>query len=213
MTAQPAPKAAVAAGQPDRVCVGVVVGAHGIRGDIRVKSFTADPDHLTAYGPLFDEAGQKRFRLILVGRGKGVVICRAEGVDDRNGAEALKGTRFFLDRSALPPPEEDEFYHADLIGLPVTFADGEAVGEITGLYDFGAGDLLEIRRVGGALAMLPFTRAVVPVIDVAARRVVIERLDGLFDEPEEPKAKKEPAQALPAAEDPDGDDWPDEDWK
>lgn len=190
------------------MCVGVVVGAHGIKGDVRVKSFTADPDDLVAYGPLADELGQQRFRLTLVGRGKGVVICRLAGVSDRNGAEALKGTRFFLDRAVLPAPAEDEFYHADLIGLPVFFADGEAIGVVSGLYDFGAGDLLEIRRTEGALVMIPFTKDVVPVVDMAARRVVVERIDGLFDEPEPPKARVEAVVDATA-----DDEWPEEDWK
>lgn len=195
--------------RPDRVCVGVVVGAHGIKGDVRVKSFTADPDDLVAYGALADELDQRRFKVTLVGRGKGVVLCRLAGVVDRNGAESLKGTRFYLDRAALPAPAEDEFYHADLIGLPVSFADGEAVGVVTGLYDFGAGDLLEIRRTSGALAMIPFTRAVVPVVDVPGRWVVVERVDGLFDEPETPKARVEKSVVEAVAE----DEWPEEDWK
>lgn len=214
--------------EQDRVCVGVIVGAHGIRGQVRVKSFTAAPEHLDAYGPLFDESGTRSYRLGVVGRSKGVVLCSVGGVDDRNQAEALKGTRLWLDRTLLPGLEDDEFYHSDLIGLRVEFADGTLVGEIVALYDFGAGDLMEIRGPEGGAVMVPFTRDSIPVIDIAGRRVVAERIPGLLEEPPAPGAtgarKRSPgkdgkgkkgkgslvrsATAAPVVV----KDWPDEDW-
>lgn len=214
----------------DRVCVGVIVGPHGIRGQVRVKSFTAEPEDITAYGPVSDEAGTRTYDLEVVGRSKGVVLCGVAGVDDRNGAEALRGVRLHVDRAVLPATDdEDEFYHADLIGLRVEFADGVALGTVSAVYDFGAGDVLEIRAESGGVTMLPFTREAVPVIDVAGGRLVAERLPGLVEDPPKPpkartSAKDRKAQAAvkrPARPDPAGaseaaageDDWPEEDWR
>lgn len=216
-------------GNAERVCVGVIVGPHGIRGQVRVKSFTAEPEDIAAYGPVSDEAGIRTFDLDVVGRSKGVVLCAVAGVDDRNGAEALRGVRLHVDRAMLPDPDEDdEFYHADLIGLRVEFADGVVLGTVSAVYDFGAGDVLEIRAESGGVTMLPFTRAAVPVIDIAGGRLVAERLPGLVeDPPKPPKARtsakdrksrprpESPAGAAPAASpETDGeDDWPEEDWR
>ena len=198
---------------PDRLCVGVVVGAHGIKGEVRIKSFTADPDDLDAYGPLSDEQGGRKFTVRRIGRGKGVVVCRIDGVPDRTAAEALKGQTLYIERNRLPAPAEDEFYHADLLGLAVEFPDGETVGAVAGLHDFGGGDVLEIRRIVDGVpvsgtVMVPFTRAAVPVVDVSGGRVVVERLEALFEVP-----TPAPKSAKAAPEPPEGDDWPEEDWK
>ncbi|WP_343866262.1 ribosome maturation factor RimM [Caenispirillum bisanense] len=176
-------------GTEDRVLVGVVVGAHGIRGDVKVKSFTGDPEGVAAYGPVQTESGQRTFALRVKGVAKGTVICAVKGVTDRNAAEALKGTRLYLPRTSLPPQAlaEDEFYHADLVGLTAEMADGSGVvGTVAAVYDFGAGDILELKPVPGGVTakpvLVPFTRAVVPVVDVAAGRVVIDPPAGLIDE-------------------------------
>jgi 16S rRNA processing protein RimM len=171
--------------RPVRVCLGVIVGAHGVRGAVKIKTFTADPAAVAAYGPVADEAGARSFELSLAGPTKGGVIARIAGVDDRDAALALKGTKLFVDRIVLPEPQEDEFYHADLIGLAVELADGGVVGRIKAVHDFGAGDLLEIALPGGGTAMLPFTRETVPEVDIAGGRVVAEAL------PEEPEPEKE----------------------
>ena len=105
------------AARDKRVCVGVVTGAHGVRGAVRLKSFTAEPEDVARYGPLEDESGERRFALRLIGGAKGVLIAAIAGIDDRDRAEALRGLRLYLPRSALPPTEEEEYYHADLIGL------------------------------------------------------------------------------------------------
>lgn len=212
----------------DRVCVGVIVGPHGIRGQVRVKSFTAEPEDIAAYGPVTDEFGTRTFTLNVTGRSKGVVLCAIDGVDDRNAAEALRGVRLHVDRAVLPAPEEeDEFYHADLIGLRVEFSDGVVLGRVAAVYDFGAGDVLEVRAENGGVTMLPFTREAVPVIDLDGGRLVAERLPGLAeDAPKAPKARTSAKQRRDGArtdsrsseasakpEPPEGDDWPEEDWR
>lgn len=166
----------------NRVCVAVVTGAHGVKGAVRLKSFTAAPKDVARYGPLEDEAGARQFKLRLVGSAKGVVIAMLSGIEDRNGAEALRGLRLYLQRAALPPPGEDEYYHADLIGLDATLPDGAALGRVRAVHDFGAGDTLEIDRAPGEgpPVMVPFTRAIVPVVDVAAGRLVIDPPPGLL---------------------------------
>ncbi len=164
-----------------QVCVGVVTGPHGVTGAVRVKSFTAQPEDIAAYGPLADENGRQSFELRLVGAAKGVLIARISGVADRNRAEGLRGLRLYLPRSALPPPEEEEYYHADLIGLEAVLRDGTPVGRVRAVHDFGAGDTLEVDRPVGPPAMVPFTRAVVPVVDLEAGRLVIEPVPGLLE--------------------------------
>lgn len=157
----------------DRVCVGVVVGAHGVRGAVRVKPFTEDPQALGAYGPVEDEAGQRRFRLKVLGVAKGLVNAVLAGIADRDAAEALKGVRLYVPRAALPEPDEDEFYYSDLIGLAAELEDGTPYGTVRGVFDFGAGDVVELAFADGRTEMLPFTRAAVPVVDLAAGRLVV----------------------------------------
>jgi 16S rRNA processing protein RimM len=167
--------------QEKRVCVGVVTGAHGVRGAVRVKSFTADPRDVARYGPLENESGDRRFRLRLTGSAKGVVIAHLAGIDDRDQAEALRGLRLYLPRAALPPPGEEEYYHADLIGLEAALADGTPVGQVRAVHDFGAGDTLEIAPAAGPPVMVPFTRAIVPVVDLTAGRLVLDPPPGLIE--------------------------------
>lgn len=155
------------------MCVGVVVGAHGVRGGVRIKSFTVVPTDLAAYGPVSDETGKLRYRLTLLGESKGVVLAGLEGVSDRNAAEALKGMKLWVERSALPPPDEEEFYYSDLVGLRAELADGTELGRVKGVFDFGGGDVIEITGPEKDL-MLPFTRAAVPLVDIAGGRLVVE---------------------------------------
>jgi len=172
----------VAAAGGARVCVGVVTGAQGVRGAVRVKPFTARPEDVAGYGPVEDEEGRRSFTVRLVGRAKGVVIGRIAGIEDRDAAAALKGTRLYVARSALPPPEAEEYYHADLLGLAAVLRDGRPLGRVRAVHDFGAGDSLEIAREGAASVLVPFTRAAVPVVDIAGGRVVIDPPDGLIEE-------------------------------
>ena len=179
----------------NRVCVGVVAGAHGVRGAVKIKSFTANPEDVARYGPLEDESGERSFTLRLTGAGKGVVIGHLSGIADRNQAEAAHGLRLYLPRAALPPTEEDEYYHADLIGLDAVLTDGTAVGPVRAVHDFGAGDTLEITRSEGPPLVVPFTRAAVPKIDLAAGRLVIDPPPGLIEEPARLRRKREKATA------------------
>jgi 16S rRNA processing protein RimM len=174
-----------AVGDSARLCLGVITGAHGIKGWVRVKSFTAAPEAIASYGPLSDESGTRRFAIELVGAQKGVLLARIEGVADRNAAERLKGLRLYVERAALPPPEEDEFYEADLIGLAALRENGSAFGTIRAVNDFGAGASLEIEDETGRTMLVPFTSAAVPVVDIANRRVVVVPPAGLLEEPRE----------------------------
>ena len=167
--------------QSRRVCVGIVAGAHGVQGAVRVKSFTADPEDIARYGPLEDETGGQRWSLRIIGSAKGVVIARLAGLNDRDRAESLRGLRLYLPRAALPPTADEEYYHADLIGLAAALTDGTALGHVSAVHDFGAGDTLEIARPKGPPAMVPFTRAIVPVVDLAAGRLVLDPPPGLID--------------------------------
>jgi len=163
------------------VCLGVVGAPHGVRGAVRIKSFTAEPEAIAAYGPLEDDSGARRFTVRLVGTGKGVVIATLSGVADRDQATALRGLHLYLPRSALPATDEDEFYHADLVGLAAELGDGSRLGRVAAIHDFGAGDVLEIVRDHGMPILVPFTRAVVPMVDLRAGRIVLDPPDGLLD--------------------------------
>jgi len=169
---------------PKRVCLGVVTGPHGVQGAVRIKSFTQAPEDIARYGPLTDEAGDRCFELSLVGAVKGVVLARLSGIEDRDQAEALRGLRLHLPRAALPQTEAEEYYHADLIGLEAVLGDGTRVGRVRAIHDFGAGDTLELARPGASPVMVPFTRAVVPSIELAAGRLVLDPPPGLLDESE-----------------------------
>ena len=155
-----------------RVLLGAIVGAHGIRGEVKVKTFTESPDGLSAYGPLTTESG-RILRIAQLRPGKaGEAVVRFEGVSDRNAAEALKGAQLFVDRAALPEPGANEFYLADLVGLRADGETGAALGTVTAVHNFGAGAVLEIARSGGS-EFVPFTDENVPSVDIAAKRVVV----------------------------------------
>jgi len=158
---------------PERFVALATIGApHGVKGEVRVKSFAADPMGLGAYGPLFAEDGRK-FEIERLRPAKGVMIAKFRGVEDRNAAEALKGLSLGVDRSALPTPEPDEFYYADLVGLAAFDAAGNALGRVAAVENHGAGDILEIESDDGRSLLLPFTKAIVPDIDIPAGRIVV----------------------------------------
>lgn len=166
------------------MCVAAVAGAHGITGTVRLRSFTVDPTDVAAYGAVSDQSGRRRFEVSVIGMSGGAVLARFSGVADRDTAEALKGMRLYVPRSALPPPEEDEFYHVDLLGLEAVRPDGSALGRVVAVHDLGeGGDSLEIDvEAGGLTVMVPFTRATVPEVDIPAGRIVIDPPPGLIDE-------------------------------
>jgi 16S rRNA processing protein RimM len=151
---------------------------------VRIRSFTEVPEDIARYGPVENEAGDQRFDLRLTGTAKGVVIAHVSGVENRDQAETLRGLRLYLPRSALPETEPDEYYHADLIGLEAVLEDGTPVGRVRAIHDFGAGDTLELVRPSAPPVMVPFTRAVVPRVELAQRRLVLDPPPGLLDDGE-----------------------------
>ena len=158
----------------ERICVAQIGGAHGIRGEVKLKSFTGDPMAVKDYGPLTTEDGAASFEIEAVRPAKGHLVARLRGVHDRNAAEQLTNLKLFVPRERLAPPAADEFYHADLIGLSAVTAEGAAIGTVVAVHDFGAGDILELRpAAGGTTIMLPFTDAFVPDVDIAGGRITV----------------------------------------
>ena len=164
----------MAEAKPIRILLGHIAGAHGIRGEVLIKTYTEAPENVGAYGPLSDEGGTRTFNLKSARATSKGVVARLQGVDDRNAAEALKGIALYIERERLPAAADGEFYHADLIGLAAVDGDGKPLGEIVAVQNYGAGDLLEIRLAGASKTeLVPFTDAAVPEVDIAARRVVV----------------------------------------
>jgi 16S rRNA processing protein RimM len=161
-------------------CVGAVAGAFGVQGEVRLKSFCAEPEAIAGYGPLATGDG-RRFEVGALRPIKGAFAARLSGVATREAAEALKGTRLYVPRDRLPPLEPDEYYHADLIGLAVVDTGGAPLGTVRAVHDHGAGDLLEIARPGRPEVLLPFTRTAVPTVDLAAGRIVADPPEGMFE--------------------------------
>ncbi|KAF0676917.1 ribosome maturation factor RimM [Profundibacterium mesophilum] len=161
------------------ICVGSLAGAFGVNGEVRLKSFCAEPSDIANYGPFTSEDGSARIDLRLVRPIKSGFAVRITGIDTREQADGLAGTRLFAPRGRLPELPDDEFYHADLIGLAVVDTGGAAVGTVHAVQNHGAGDLLEIRRPEGAdTVLLPFTRAVVPTVDIGSGRIVVDPPEG-----------------------------------
>ncbi|KAA2213210.1 ribosome maturation factor RimM [Teichococcus oryzae] len=186
----------------DRILVGEIGRPHGVRGLVRVQSFTADPAALAAYGPLSDESGSRRLVLQWLPGG----LARIDGVTDRDAAAKLTGTRLYVPRGTLPEPEEDEFYLADLVGLAVRDAQGGALGVVRSVDDYGAGAFLTVVDEAGRETLLPFTRAVVPVVDIAAGHLVAQPPEDVVVPPEaeggqEPAVLAEPVRPLPRRQD------------
>jgi 16S rRNA processing protein RimM len=167
-----------------KVLLGVVTGAQGLRGAVRVKTFTQTPERIAAYGELRTQDG----RMLEIASARtakaDTAIVRFKGIEDRSAAEALADMQLFVPRSALAPTGDDEFYHADLIGLRVQNSEGRLIGEILALHNFGAGDVIEILRGEGGTLLLPFTKDFVPQIDLFGRYVVVA-------EPEDPEAEEQ----------------------
>lgn len=164
----------------DLVCVGAIAGAFGVRGEVRLKSFCATPAAIADYAPLYTEDGSRTFDVSLRGSVPNGLAAKLTGVDSREAAEALRGTRLYAERARLPSLPDDEFYHADLIGLMVLDTGGAELGKVSAVLNHGAGDLLEIRRAGADTVLLPFTRAAVPTVDLGAGRIIADPPEGLF---------------------------------
>lgn len=165
----------------DRVCVGAIAGAFGVRGEVRLKSFCAVPEDVASYGPLSSEDGARTFDLRVTGQIKNGLSARLSGVATKEQADALRGTRLYAPREALPALPDDEFYHADLIGLEVTDTGGAVLGRVRAVLNHGAADLLEVQGPGlKSTVLVPFTREIVPTVDLAAGRIVTDPPQGLF---------------------------------
>ncbi|MGB3021659.1 MAG: ribosome maturation factor RimM [Methyloceanibacter sp.] len=168
--------------RPDRVLLGEIGAAQGLKGEVRIRSFTAVPADIASYGPLEDESGARLIELASARVTPKALIAGIKGVSTREAAEALTGTKLYLPRSRLPEREEGEYYHSDLIGLAAIGRDGAAIGTVIAVHNFGAGDLLEIRPSdGGADVLVPFTQEVVPEVDMKAGTLVVVPVEGLFD--------------------------------
>ena len=168
------------------VCVGVITGAHGIKGHVRIKSFTAEPGDVARYGLVYDAGGEKPLRLTVTGRSRDLLIARIVGIDDRNAAEALRGRRLFVARGTFAPPDAEEFYYADLVGLRAEVLSEpehqrKTVGAVAAVHDFGGGDVIEVETESGGTIMVPFTRDAVPEVNIAEGRLVIALLPGLME--------------------------------
>jgi 16S rRNA processing protein RimM len=163
------------------VLLGVIGAPHGVRGEVRIKSFTGDPLAIASYGPLLDGTG-RRFEIADARAAKEVVVARLKGVTSREAAEALNGVQLFIAREKLPAAEdEDEFLQADLMGCAVIGPDGTTLGTVTTVANYGAGDLLDIATPDGRSVLMPFTKAFAPRIDIAARRIDAVPPLGLFE--------------------------------
>lgn len=158
-----------------RICVGAIAGAFGVKGEVRLKSFCADPEAIAEYAPLWTEDGKTSFTVRLTRPVTGGLGARLSDVATKEQADALKGVTLWADRDKLPSLPDDEFYHADLIGLPVLDTGGAEVGKVRAVHNHGAGDILEVYAPGRRSALLlPFTRAVVPTVDLTAGRIIVD---------------------------------------
>ena len=159
---------------PAQVCVARIGAAHGVRGAVKLWTFTEDPFAVTRYGPLATKDGARSFEVAHAREGKGHLVATLKGVTSRNEAERLNGLELYVAREKLPATDDDEYYHADLIGLAAVTTDDAPLGTVIAIHNFGAGDIIEIAPANGATMLLPFTNAVVPTVDIAGGRVVIE---------------------------------------
>ena len=160
-----------------QICVARIGAAHGVRGAVKLWTFTEDPLAVTRYGQLMTKDGARQFEVTHLREAKGHLVARLKGIATRQEAERLNGVELYVAREKLPATSEDEYYHADLIGLAAVNATGEPLGRVIAIHNFGAGDIIEIAPPDGATMLLPFTNAVVPTVDLEGGRVVIELPD------------------------------------
>jgi 16S rRNA processing protein RimM len=156
------------------ICVARIGAAHGVRGAVKLWTFTEDPFAVRRYGPLLSKDGKRQFEVAQAREAKDHLVATFKGVTTRDEAERLNGIELYVAREKLPATDEDEYYHADLIGLAAVTTTGEALGRVLAIHNFGAGDIIEIAPAVGTTMLLPFTNAVVPEVDLKGGRVVIE---------------------------------------
>jgi 16S rRNA processing protein RimM len=166
------------------VCVARIGAAHGVRGAVKLWTFTEDPFAVRRYGPLSTKDGRRQFEIAQVREAKDHLVATFKGVATRDEAERLNGIELYVARDKLPATDEDEYYHTDLIGLDAVTIDGDALGRVLAIHNFGAGDIIEIAPLKGQTMLLPFSNAVVPEVDLKGGRVVIalpQEIDGEQD--------------------------------
>jgi 16S rRNA processing protein RimM len=156
------------------ICVARIGAAHGVRGAVKLWTFTEDPLAVERYGPLATKDGTRHFEVASAREAKGHLVATLKGITTREEAERLNGIELYVARERLPATDEDEYYHADLIGLAAVTSADDPLGRVVAIHNFGAGDIIEIAPPHGATMLLPFTNAVVPTVDLAGGRVVIE---------------------------------------
>jgi 16S rRNA processing protein RimM len=167
-----------------QICIARIGAAHGVRGAVKLWTFTEDPLAVKRYGPLLTKDGARSFEVATAREAKGHLVATLKGVATREEAERLNGLELYIAREKLPATDENEYYHADLIGLAAVSASDQPLGRVTAIHNFGAGDIIEIAPPNGSTMLLPFTNAVVPTVDLAGGRVVIELPDEIVgDDP------------------------------
>jgi 16S rRNA processing protein RimM len=159
---------------PKKICIARIGAAHGVRGTVKLWTFTEDPSAVKAYGPLSTKDGARSFEIAQLREAKDHLVVTLKGITTREEAERLNGIELYVPREKLPATGEDEYYHADLIGLSAVTPSGEPIGRVVAIHNFGAGDIIEVAPTSGATMLLPFSNAVVPTVDIAGGRVVID---------------------------------------
>ncbi|MFN3347835.1 ribosome maturation factor RimM [Pseudorhodoplanes sp.] len=179
-------------GRDKRICVAQIGAAHGLRGGVHLRSFTAEPEAFAQYGPLETEDGTRRFEIDSVKPSKDGFTVRFVGITRREQADLLRNINLYVDRDRLPPAEDGEFYYADLIGLAAVTPEGETLGEVVALHNFGAGDIIEVRLVSGDTTMFAFDTATVPEIDIAGGRMIVTPPEEVVVQDPAPRKAAEP---------------------
>ncbi len=167
------------------VCVGVITTVHGVRGNVKVKSFTRKASDFATFGTLSDRSGKRHFNVKIIGESKGVFLVQIDGVTDRTAAESLRGTELYVSRSKLPETAKDEFYYTDLIGMTAKAPDGKVLGTVKAVYNFGAGDMLEIDKVQDFVS---FTQDNIPEVDLNNRVMTVCLPNSVEAKPEKPES-------------------------
>ncbi|WP_417729277.1 ribosome maturation factor RimM [Roseovarius sp.] len=167
--------------ESERICVGAIGGAFGVHGEVRLKSFTAMPEDIATYKPLMSEDGSRQFDITLTGQTTNGFTAHLSGITSKEAADALRGTRLYAERAQLPNLPDDEYYHADLIGLEVFDTGGTLLGRVKAVLNHGASDLLEIHGPGlKSTILLPFTLEAVPTVDLTSGRIIADPPEGLL---------------------------------
>ena len=180
---------------PDRsarmICVGTFLGPHGLDGIVKIRSYTGHPEDIASYGPVSDESGGRQFDVCILRSTTKGLVAELSGIEDRSAAEAIKGLKLYVTRSALPELVEGEFYFSDLIGLDAVTMDGLLVGKVKAMDNYGAGDLMEVELQNGEALILPFSHDVVPVVDIPGARVVVDPPHDIYGNRSSDRGKRE----------------------